>query len=398
MKTLYLISLFILLPLGEVTRYQFGNGTALSLFDIAAVGNLIFVIFTLLRKNHLFSLHLVKPLLIFSFCCLLSLVANIFVLPGFYAMISGLYILRFLGYASFYVTVILLGEKTKHTLPLYFTISGIFIALFGITQFFLYPTLQNLSYLGWDIHWYRLFATFFDPNFAGIVLLIPFFYSLFISYKSIVARKKLLSFMYSFFTFFLLITVYLTFSRTALIALVGGLILFFLYSKVAKWIVASIFGILIFGIIIISINYKATEGTKLYRIASSKARLDSASIALSIFEKNPIFGVGFNAYRYAQLRYGYASGTNWETSHSGAGTDNSLLFILATTGIVGSSSFIFLLYSIIVSFKHNASEIVPTITAITTSILIGSLFINAIFYPAIMFLFWSSLGLIEKKK
>jgi hypothetical protein len=46
-----------------------------------------------------------------------------------------------------------------------------------------------------------------------------------------------------------------------------------------------------------------TEGTNLFRIASSEARLASAQAALKVIDKNLIFGVGFNAFRYVMFDY-----------------------------------------------------------------------------------------------
>ena len=49
---------------------------------------------------------------------------------------------------------------------------GIGFGILGLMQFFLYPDLRNLMYLGWDPHYYRLFSTLLDPNFVGIILVL----------------------------------------------------------------------------------------------------------------------------------------------------------------------------------------------------------------------------------
>ncbi|MDE2025634.1 MAG: O-antigen ligase family protein [Patescibacteria group bacterium] len=397
LNILFLISLFVVFPLGEVTRYQFNNGVAISLFDIVAVINLLTVTFILIKQKTLLSFTLTKPLGIFVFLCVVSLVVNAFVLPPASLVVAAMYIIRFLAYVSFYPTVYFISPNMRKRTPIYIVIAGIFVGIMGITQFFLYPTLQNLYYLGWDTHWYRLFATFFDPNFAGVVLLFPFFYSLFLAYMSLIKKNVRASVFFCLTTLFFLVSVYLTFSRTALLALAAGLIVFFYLLKIPRIIIAGMFALLVAGVIIVSINYKATEGTKLYRIASSTARIDSVNAALVIFSKNPILGIGFNAYRYAQYRYGFATGPNWQDSHSGAGTDNSFLFILAATGILGFASFLYLVFRIGMLYKTKNTH-VPPVAASFVGVMIGSLFINAFFYPAILFLLWSSLGLIENTK
>ena len=40
---------------------------------------------------------------------------------------------------------------------------------------FVYPDLRNLWYLGWDPHYYRVFATLLDPNYVGILLVLTIF-------------------------------------------------------------------------------------------------------------------------------------------------------------------------------------------------------------------------------
>jgi O-antigen ligase len=139
------------------------------------------------------------------------------------------------------------------------------------------------------------------------------------------------------------------------------------------------------------------ENLNLLRVVSSEARIKSAAEAFSIIEKNPIFGIGFNAYRYAQIRYGLRSGQNVFASHADAGTDNSFLFVLATTGIVGFISYMYIWFKLLKSgslkTKQNSYWLKPVIISSTIGLFIDALFINSLFYPFIMMWMFCIFGL-----
>ena len=139
-----------------------------------------------------------------------------------------------------------------------------------------------------------------------------------------------------------------------------------------------------------------TEGTNIFRIYSSQERVKSAQVAVKIIEQSPVFGVGFNAYRYAQKRYVNLNDSKWETTHSGAGTDNSFLFVLATVGIVGFVVYIYLIYKLflLANFKQkNPMSIV--LISVLCGLLVNSLFINSLFYVFILQWVWILAGLTE---
>ena len=84
--------------------------------------------------------------------------------------------------------------------------------------------------------------------------------------------------------------------------------------------------LLILGLTIVILpRVSSGEGVKLERMSTVWARIASWKKAWEIFSDNPIIGVGFNTYRYAQK----AS----PESHAGAGSDSSILLVMATTGI-----------------------------------------------------------------
>lgn len=133
------------------------------------------------------------------------------------------------------------------------------------------------------------------------------------------------------------------------------------------------------------------EGVKLERTSSIQARIINWQNSLKIFLDHPLIGVGFNTYRYAQKDYGFLETLVWQKSHAGAGADSSLLFVAATTGIIG---LVFYLRYIGVWWKLSAIR--PVLRLSLAALLAHSFFLNSLFYPFL--LFWLSLILSLSSK
>jgi O-antigen ligase len=378
----------LLLPFGELLRFRIFNEITISVIDILVGVLFFFTIFDLLceKKLPVFG----KPFFIFFSLGILSLIANAYWLTFFQLFSSFLYLLRFIVYVSIALNIKKILEKKL----LYFCLfsSGILFIVFGFIQFFFYPNLINLYYLGWDTHWYRLFSTFFDPNFAGIFICL---FLLFALYVLLNTRKHIFIFPLGILIFISLVALLLTFSRSAILSLAVGIITYIVCFKKSRNAGLILLISICIGVIIITYNYKATEGTKLFRISSTTSRFSSFEESLFIFQKHPLLGVGFDTYRYAQYRYGFAKHTNWETSHSGAGVENSFLFILVTTGILGFLSFCYFLYRIFQYMIREQKNMYATfVIASFLSVICNSFFVNTFFYPSIMLWLWSIFSLL----
>ena len=116
------------------------------------------------------------------------------------------------------------------------------------------------------------------------------------------------------------------------------------------------------------------DGTKLSRETSTWARVENWQKSFQVFTTAPIFGVGYDAYRYATK--------SSLTSHAGAGADSSFLLVLATTGIVGFVFYLNLLRVIWISNKNYLFR------ASFAGIIIASFFNNTLFYPFVMEWLW----------
>src|SRR5258708_6751101 len=383
LRVLFITLLLVFYPLGVITRITFGEA-AVTLIDITT-GLIVFVwLFTKISSGEKLCGKLLKPIVIFISILALSLIFNSTKLNRTQIAVSASYILRWGMYASMYFVVKDLDFNFKKGLPYFMLASGFLIIIGGFIQYFIYPDLRNLYYLGWDEHLYRMFSSFLDPNFAGAFFVLYFLFVL-VFFQKI----KLKNYRYVLITILILslVSILLTFSRSAYIMFFVGVLSLMSIKKQRKlFFLIVIFSV---GIFLTSKMVFKSEGTNLLRTASGNARLDSIGNAVVIFKDNPIFGVGFNSYRYAQKRYGFIN-EDKRLIHSGAGTDNSFLFILATTGIVGFLGFLYLLYKIFNlanrMIKKNQYALILFVSILSLGV--NSFFVNSLFFPSLMLWVW----------
>jgi O-antigen ligase len=391
----YLFILFILIfPAAEVGRLQLPNGVAFSLNDILlALVIVVWFGWHILKKKKINLGKLTKPILLFSAIGLISLLVNFSNLGANNLLISSLYLVRWIAYALIYMIFFEFEPKFKHKLALLLLGSGFTVIALGYIQFFFYPSLRNLYYLGWDEHLYRMFSSFLDPNFAGAFFVLFFLFSLTFVYKYFQKNrlKTLITIGISAVT---LLAVYLTYSRSALIMLAVSVVTF-LIIKGQKKLIAVVLIALILIIFLLPKSF-TTEGTNLLRQTSSLERLDSIAVGVRIFQQSPILGVGFNAYRFAQHKVGL-NNIYWQVTHSGAGTDNGFLFILTTAGIVGLIAFLYLLFKVFILAKLNFKKNIYAAVLFSglAGLIVNGLFVNSLFYVLILEWVWILAALTE---
>jgi O-antigen ligase len=395
LKVIFILFI-ILFPIAEVGRVQFANGVAVSVNDIfLSILIIAWLGFHLYKKRKIDKSYLFKPLGLFSLIALISLALNFLNLKFDAWLISFSYLLRWVAYSSLYFIVKEFDTKFKFKTSYVLLVSGFFVVLIGFVQYFLYPNLKNLYYLGWDEHLYRLFSSFLDPNFAGSFFAIYFLFAISFISGFLKKRNWVRFLMVGAAALLALCALYLTYSRSALIMLAVSVVVYLYLINKKKFILLIL--LLVFSLIFVLPKSFQTEGTNFLRAASSEARVQTAKEALTIIQKNPIYGVGFNTYRFAQNRLGL-NGPNWEVSHGAAGTDNSFLFVLATTGIVGLAAFLWLIYKMfrlgITNLKKNKYSIV--LLSVIAGLIFNSLFVNSFFYVLILEWVWILSGLTEK--
>lgn len=400
MKRVINILLFLIiftLPLGVLLRFGVGQNVSLNVLDCLVllfdgISILYFRQKLFINQKKLLSAYII---LMGSFSIGYSVSLSI---PMQDLVVSLLYFVRF-GVYLFLIFPLLYMKGEKGLIILRcMAISGLLFVIFGLLQYFLYPNLINLSYLGWDDHLFRVFSTFFDPNFAGIFIGLEI---LLLLYLYIASKKS--NRIHIFLGLGILTSItafFLTYSRSSYISLFVALLVFTGCIKRLR-LTIIVFVIFIIAIFVIPKNLKS-EGVNLFRIYSIESRSIEYAKAFKVFYKNPLIGTGFNTYRYIQIRNGLHTYTTRE-DHSGAGVPNSILLILATTGIVGLTAFIFyigvLARTIIQPMRKNI-PLFAFVFASTQIVLFGSVFENAFFYPYILvwiILVLGTVNRIEKK-
>lgn len=378
-------SLFFFFSLGELARFRVFETLSVGLIDIVIFVIFIIWIFRIKKTNYV----LLKPIIIFGVIAALSLMLNLLNFSEEQLFISSLYLARWLLYSAMYFVFRDIGKNYSKNINIYIFLSGIIVVAIGFAQLIFYPSLRNLYYLGWDEHLNRIFSTFLDPNFAGVIMVL-FFVFVFVFREKLFGRNKFFYYATLLFTF---IAIILTYSRGSMLMLLSCAVFYSIFTKNWKLISSTIFVFL--AVFVILIPGFGQEGTNLLRTASTNQRISSSLKALEIFQKNPL-GIGFNTYRYAREKFGEIDSSKFGPSHAGAGVDNSFIFVLVTTGIFGFASYVFLLIKMLqlgIMKKKNGYGMVLVISLV--GLTVNSLTINSLFYSFIMLWIWSIVGLTE---
>lgn len=381
--------LLIALPLGQFFPIEVGSAR-MSWLDGGILLLLVSALFFWKKKKIFLSIG--KPFGIFSAIALFSLVMALPTVSFSEWIASALYLLRWIAYFLVIIPIASTNSQFKKHMPILLFASSMVIAGGGFLQYFLFPSLRGLTYEGWDPHLYRMFGTFFDPNFLGSYLVVSFLLGIELFFHQ---TTKVNKYIFGLGNLLLLIGVFLTFSRSSYIALFIGVGCYLFFKGYKKWIFAVLLSLILFGGVVFGFSFRQNEGTNLLRSASTAARIGNMERSIQIIVDNPFVGIGFNTYRYAQHKKGFIGGMGWETSHSGAGVNNSYLFVMATTGIVGLLAFLYLLYRMVVLGRTTKSVYGVVLLAGICAIGVNSLFENTFFYEAILFWLWVMVGVIE---
>lgn len=334
---------------GQLIKIPFGLG-GITILDLAV----IFYLSLNLRKISFKNPPLfIKIGLIFLLICILSLALTPLHLSQIEYLNSFTYSVRFALY-------LLLGLVTIQNHIRILQISGISLVILGLLQFIFLPDLRFLEPLGWDPHYYRVFSTFLDPNFLGAYLVLA----------ALAIRNKKLFFALVY------IALLLTFSRSSYLMFLVSLttLSYKLKSKIIFLKTLFLFLGLMLGFWIYTEVITVPHGID--RQASASYRLGTWQQGLNIFQKSPILGVGFNTYHYAIRDYKLGSDQFLNTRGSTT-NDFSLLYVLATTGILGLISYLFFLASVFATRSI-------LVTSFLAGLLVHSIFNNSLFYPFIL--------------
>jgi len=290
-----------------------------------------------------------------------------------------LYIIRWVVYAGAYGYIVTGPKRTKPWILTLYTAGLLSVAL-GFVQYYLYPDLRNLTYLGWDPHYLRMFALFFDPNFAGIVYVLTYITGLHILRDGLKVTWPVLA-----GQFMAAAAVVLTYSRSALVAFAVGTFVWFVTRRSFARM-GALFTVIVIALFIVP---RGWEGQNLLRTVSSQARLGSAVLGWDRFAASPVVGSGF-VVRPKQYP------ASLPPSRS-ASVDTSFLYVLSAVGVFGFAAYVWLCIRI---FRLGLDRLHKRHDALLMSslaaVFVHSLFTNSMLYPWVMVWVWVLAAVSER--
>jgi len=345
-----LITLVLSLGFGQLLRFDI-FGLPIYLHDILVVCILflhsqVFLVAmrSLLNRNSRLQIEkgsaaavrrLLIGLKIFLLALGLSSIRAITLYPLSSLFTPSLYMFRLLAYLSLYLV---LKQSKIHIPSNVFIISGLVSLLIGFTQYFLMPDMRIFQYLGWDDHLSRLTLPHFDPTFSAVML-------------------SLAALSFPRFLPIFLIGILLTYSRSVWLSLI---ITATFFIRPAKYLLV----IPVFIIFILLLPKKFGEGTNLLRTFSISSRFQSDISYISKYKWDLIIGRGLNTLILDVPDSTY--------DNHATGPNNSYLYLLATTGILGLVGWGIFMKHLYTHSTHKPMLIFFFVT---------SLFNNVMFYP-----------------
>lgn len=362
LENFFLFLFLVLFPFGQIIRI----GVIQPVDVVAGIGAIV-AIFKKYQKPAFFK-YFENFLLAAGF----SWLVYVFIFNQVEVFYGLLYFVRLTAYFYFLIYVwnyvAKNGAKRKILLDSLLAVSVV-SAIFGWIQYFAFPNIKPFTVWGWDDHLYRLVGTFLDPTFLGIIIV----FGLVLSIYKLVNGKKWQDIL---ITVFLLISLAFTYSRASYLAFLGGVLALGFYQKSVKQIIYLVLGLAVIIAIL------PTSGNAILRITrefSAIARIENYSETLQIFKSSPLAGVGYDNLCLARAK---SSGIFDTSSHACSGSDSSLLFVLATTGLAGFIIFINLIYKVWEKVPGGGSGAVLNSSFFV--LLIHSFFSNSMFYPWVM--------------
>lgn len=159
----------------------------------------------------------------------------------------------------------------------------------------------------------------------------------------------------------------------------------------------GIIALFVFVLVVIIVPKPGGDTLRLDRMATTVARLENWQESFVRAKDSLIIGNGFNTLRFAFNRQ-----TIYEVpvSKAAAGVDNSILFILLTTGVAGLAAYGWLVFKQIALGRHLLGKkkwalLGNVYIASMLAIFVHSMFVNSLFYPWAMIWMWVLAGVVE---
>lgn len=257
------------------------------------------------------------------------LIAHEYALGAHSFFIALLYVVRLFALSLLFPLLFMYGVKIAAQKAFIWTYYALLII--GYAQLLVFPSLVgNMN--GWDPHIHRMVATWFDPNFFGAFIAMGIFPMLYWSRGNVIVLAAALG------------ALALTGSRSSWIACIAAgivtVLVFLLRGSItASWKKGAYLGVLLVGISCIVVGTVFFDRVSTFFVHDPTVALRATAYADTwhrLVEPNIVFGVGYNAYQFSAKEAGLIQDFS---IHSRAGSDNSVVTLLVTTGILGTVLF-----------------------------------------------------------
>ncbi len=338
-----LLTLVISLGFGQLLRFDY-LGIPIYLHDVIVLSILATRVPSLFQHYKVRNLVIPTSLKVFLAGLAIGWFYALFLFPISSLLIPSLYTLRLLAYIALH----LLLKRSKLLIPnYYFLISGIIALFIGYLQYFLLPDMRIFQYLGWDDHLNRLTLPHFDPTFAAVMLCLSALYC----YQQNRGRLAQL----------FLPAIFLTYSRSIWLTLFAvGLFYAIQTKRYAKLLLA----VILLGLVVVIQPKQFGEGTNLLRLFSVESRVVHDLSYLKKYNWELLIGRGMNTL--------ILDNQSSDVPTHATGPNNSYLYLLLTSGVLGLAGWGMLMYSIFQKSTHKPMLIF---------FFVASLFNNVMFYP-----------------
>ncbi len=383
------------IAVGQTVRLPlFGEETAVLLGDVLLPLVVIgWAIRRLTRREPMFPVRpLDRPLLSVIGVFVLSLLAAVLREESTSRELSVavLYILRWVEYLMvFFIARTVVRSGSLRRWLKVFGLLVLALAALGFLQVIFFPDFSSFVPQGWDPHVGRLLSTWYDPNFlAGFFAFAILVFAALLGDKTPDRRLALVVVGIG------LLALVLTFSRSGYAGFVIGFgVLALLRTR--HFIAIGALAVLLVFLFVPRVQERVIGIRSVDETA--QLRIKSWENALTVVRDYPWLGVGYNTYRYVQVRYGFLDDP---AEHAAGGSDSSFLTLGVTTGVIGMVAYLFLLAAMLKAAWDTARRAVdPTLRAASYGVLAGLValivhgqFVNGLLYPHLMETQWFLLG------
>lgn len=346
------------------------------------------------RKPMLPSTPLGRSLVLFIGLLMLSFFGA--VLTGTFLrrelFVAGLYLVRWVEYlALFFIARTVVRPGTLWRWAVAIGLVATALAVLGFLQLYFIPDFSAYVPKGWDPHVGRLLSTWFDPNFLG-----GFFAFVIVLFLSLATERRSGRLVSLGIALVCMLALILTFSRSGY---AGFLVGFGVLAIVRARHFLSI-GILVLLLVFLFVPRVQERVIGIRSIdETAQFRLTSWRNALTVVADHPWLGVGYNTYRYVQVRYGFLDDP---ALHAAGGSDSSFLTVAVTTGFIGFAAFLLLLGKMLQAAWLAAERSSDStlrgfgygVFAGFIALIVHGQFVNGLFFPHLMQVQWIALGLL----